>query len=198
VAQINLLIGTASMDFFLNMRFATFTTFTTFTTFIQFTENWSKYLRLMVTWDHRLSLGVFIRRSPTFTFENNTGHSRRMNFSRHPPLFSLAFAVIIANSFVQGTALINTNSFVQGPAVINTPLANIFVIGTRGGKSLGITDSIQPIPADMRLLFSIGMPNFLLPNLDSVNHCTSKEISMEIKRYLLLQWLTESRFGKRK
>jgi hypothetical protein len=32
-----------------------------------------------------------------------------------------------------------------------------------------------------------------LPNLDSVNHCTSKEISMEIKRYLLVQWLTESR-----
>ena len=35
-------------------------------------------------------------------------------------------------------------------------------------------------------------------NLDSVNHCTSKEISMEIKRYLLVQWLTESRFGKTK
>jgi len=46
--------------------------------------------------------------------------------------------------------------------------------------------------------FSIGMPNFVLPNLDSVNHCTSKEISMEIKRYLLVQWLTESRFGKTK
>ena len=27
---------------------------------------------------------------------------------------------------------------------------------------------------------------------------TSKEISIEIKRYLLVQWLTESRFGKRK
>ena len=40
--------------------------------------------------------------------------------------------------------------------------------------------SVQPIPADMRLLFSIGIPYFLLPNLDSVNHCTSKEISMEI------------------
>ena len=50
----------------------------------------------------------------------------------------------------------------------------------------------------MRLLFSIGMPNFLLPNLDSVNHCTSKEISVEIKRYLLVQWLTESRFGRTK
>ncbi len=39
---------------------------------------------------------------------------------------------------------------------------------------------VQPIPADMRLLqvFSIGIPYFLLPNLDSVNHCTSKEISM--------------------
>ena len=42
------------------------------------------------------------------------------------------------------------------------------------------------------------MPNFVLPNLDSVNHCTSNEISMEIKRYLLVQWLTESRFGKTK
>jgi hypothetical protein len=41
-----------------------------------------------------------------------------------------------------------------------------------------------------------GKPNFVLPNLDSVNHCTSKEISMEIKRYLLVQWLTESIFGK--
>ena len=50
---------------------------------------------------------------------------------------------------------------------------------------------------EMFLLFSIGMPNFVSPNLDSVNHCTSKEISMEIKRYLLVQWLTESRFGKR-
>jgi len=57
---------------------------------------------------------------------------------------------------------------------------------------------VQPIPTDMRLLFSIGMPNFVLPNLDSVNHCTSKEISTEIKRYLLVQWLTESRFGKTK
>ena len=55
---------------------------------------------------------------------------------------------------------------------------------------------VQPIPAYMRLLFSKGIPYFLLPNLDSVNHCTSKEISMEIKRYLLVQWLTESRFGK--
>ena len=39
---------------------------------------------------------------------------------------------------------------------------------------------LQPIPADMRLRISIGMPNFEMPNLDSV---------------LLVQWLTESRFG---
>ncbi len=32
------------------------------------------------------------------------------------------------------------------------------------------------------------MPNFEMPNLDSVNHCTSKENQ-------LVQWLTESRFG---
>jgi hypothetical protein len=60
---------------------------------------------------------------------------------------------------------------------------------------------LQPIPADirdMRLRISIGKPNFVLPNLDSVNHCTSKEISIEIKRYLLVQWLTESIFGKTK
>jgi hypothetical protein len=50
----------------------------------------------------------------------------------------------------------------------------------------------------MRLRISIGKPNFVLPNLDSVNHCTSKEISIEIKRYLLVQLLTESRFGKTK
>jgi len=49
-----------------------------------------------------------------------------------------------------------------------------------------------------RLRISIGKPNFVLPNLDSVNHCTSKEISIEIKRYLLVQWLTESIFGKTK
>jgi len=41
-----------------------------------------------------------------------------------------------------------------------------------------------PIPADMTES-PIGKPNFVLPNLDSVNHCTSKEISMEIKRYSL-------------
>jgi hypothetical protein len=29
---------------------------------------------------------------------------------------------------------------------------------------------VQPIPADMRLRISIGKPNFVLPNLDSVNH----------------------------
>jgi len=57
---------------------------------------------------------------------------------------------------------------------------------------------VQSIPAYMRLRISIGNPNFVLPNLDSVNHCTSKEISMEIKRYLLVQWLTESRFVKTK
>ncbi len=51
---------------------------------------------------------------------------------------------------------------------------------------------------DNHTTYHIGMPNFVLPNLDSVNHCTSKEISMEIKRYLLAQWLTESRFGKTK
>jgi hypothetical protein len=34
----------------------------------------------------------------------------------------------------------------------------------------------QPIPAYMRLRISIGMPNFEMPNLDSVNHCTSKEM----------------------
>jgi hypothetical protein len=42
------------------------------------------------------------------------------------------------------------------------------------------TLGVQPIPADMRLQISIGMPNFEMPNLDSVNQCTSKEISMEI------------------
>ena len=57
---------------------------------------------------------------------------------------------------------------------------------------------IQPIPADMRLLFSKGIPYFLLPNLDSVNHCTSKYLFVSILISLLVQWLTESRFGKRK
>jgi hypothetical protein len=47
---------------------------------------------------------------------------------------------------------------------------------------LPILPFVQPIPADMRLLFAKGIPYCLLPNLDSVNHCTSKEISMEIKR----------------
>ena len=32
----------------------------------------------------------------------------------------------------------------------------------------------------MRLLFSIGMPNFVLPNLDSVNHCASKYLFISI------------------
>ena len=66
----------------------------------------------------------------------------------------------------------------------------------RGGGRRRVEDmcySLSPQTfMNMRLLFSIGMPNFVLPNLDSVNHCTSKEISMEIKRYLLVQWLTES------
>ena len=35
------------------------------------------------------------------------------------------------------------------------------------------SSDVQPIPADMRLRISIGMPNFEMPNLDSVNHCTS-------------------------
>ena len=35
-------------------------------------------------------------------------------------------------------------------------------------------------PAQQKLLFSIGIPYFLLPNLDSVNFCTNKEISMEM------------------
>jgi len=30
---------------------------------------------------------------------------------------------------------------------------------------------------NMRLRISIGKPNFVLPNLDSVNHCSSKEIN---------------------
>ena len=87
---------------------------------------------------------------------------------------------------------------------VQTELANtgLSTVGPRDQFSFSVnyfgTVQLQPIPADMRLLFSIGMPNFVLPNLDSVNHCTSKEISMEIKRYLLVQWLTESRFGKRK
>jgi hypothetical protein len=59
-----------------------------------------------------------------------------------------------------------------------------------------IKSSVQPIPAYMRLLFSKGIPYFLLPNLDSVNHCTSKYLFILIS--LLVQWLTESRFGKRK
>ena len=50
---------------------------------------------------------------------------------------------------------------------------------------------LQPIPADMRLLFSIGIPYFLLPNLDSVNHCTSKYLFISILISLLVQWLTE-------
>jgi len=33
---------------------------------------------------------------------------------------------------------------------------------------------VQPIPADMRLRISIGMPNFEMPNLDSVNFCTTR------------------------
>jgi hypothetical protein len=53
-----------------------------------------------------------------------------------------------------------------------------------------------PIPAYMRLLFSKGIP--YLPNLDSVNHCTSKYLFVSVLISLLVQWLTESRFGKRK
>ena len=37
----------------------------------------------------------------------------------------------------------------------------------------------------MRLRISIGMPNFEMPNLDSVNFCTT----------LLVEKLTESKFG---
>jgi hypothetical protein len=37
------------------------------------------------------------------------------------------------------------------------------------------------------------MPNFVLPNLDSVNHCTSKYLFISILISLLVQWLTESR-----
>ena len=36
---------------------------------------------------------------------------------------------------------------------------------------------LHPIPEYMRLRISIGMPNFEMPDLDSVNHCTSKEIN---------------------
>ena len=42
----------------------------------------------------------------------------------------------------------------------------IMVIYHAGGTNLGIA---QPIPADMRLQISIGMPNFGMPNFDSVN-----------------------------
>ena len=52
---------------------------------------------------------------------------------------------------------------------------------------------VQPIPADMRHRISIGKPNFVLPNLDSVNHCTSKYLFISILISLLVQWLTESR-----
>jgi len=47
------------------------------------------------------------------------------------------------------------------------------------------------------LLFSKGIP-YYLPNLDSVNHCTSKYLFISILISLLVQWLTESRFGKTK
>ena len=57
---------------------------------------------------------------------------------------------------------------------------------------------VQPIPADMRLLFAKVIPYCLLPNLDSVNHCTSKYLFISILISFLVQWLTESRFGKRK
>ncbi len=33
---------------------------------------------------------------------------------------------------------------------------------------------VNAIPADMRLRISIGMPNFEMPNLDSVNFCTTR------------------------
>ena len=36
------------------------------------------------------------------------------------------------------------------------------------------------------------------PNLDSVNHCTSKYLFISILISLLVQWLTESRLGKTK
>ena len=57
---------------------------------------------------------------------------------------------------------------------------------------------VQPIPADMRLLFAKGIPYCLLPNLDSVNHCTSKYLFISILISLLVLWLTESRYGKTK
>ena len=70
----------------------------------------------------------------------------------------------------------------------------------RRKKEIHLCTCVQPIPADMRLLqvFSKGMPNFVLPNLDSVNHCTSRYLFISILISLLVQWLTESRFGKRK
>jgi hypothetical protein len=66
------------------------------------------------------------------------------------------------------------------------------------GDLLSLPAQVQLIPADMRLLFSIGMPNFILLNLDSVNHCTSKYLFISILISLLVQWLTESRFDKTK
>ena len=44
---------------------------------------------------------------------------------------------------------------------------------TRELRSKILGRHIQPIPADMKLRISIGMPNFEMPNLDSVNFCTT-------------------------
>ena len=59
----------------------------------------------------------------------------------------------------------------------------------------------------MRLLFAKGIPYSLLPFADSVNHCTSKEISMEMwqstiqkklrKLFLIDPWEPEHRVGRR-
>ena len=48
---------------------------------------------------------------------------------------------------------------------------------------------LQPIPAYMRLRISIRMPNFRMPNFDSVNLCTRVK--------LVVHKLTESKFGIR-
>ena len=84
-----------------------------------------------------------------------------------------------------------TSSFVR-PIL---PVCVLAVSGKRFGHKTRFL--LQPIPADMSRI-SIGKPNFVLPNIDSVNHCTSKYLFISILISLLVQWLTESRFGKTK
>ena len=93
-----------------------------------------------------------------------------------------AMSILCLGAGVQNSSHVRQMAMYPDP----TPVIPLPDTGVAGVTSL-------PSP----LLFSKGIPYFLLPNLDSVNHCTSKYLSISILISLLVQWLTESRFAKR-